>query len=163
MIGRFMRVSGSKVGGVISRPHELLDYAYPEDGSDADPSMTLDIDKSWHLIHFLIAGQSWGGQGAIADAVLGGEEITDTDAGYGPFRYLLPDQVRATAKELSSLSAAELWGRFDAGAAAAAEIYPQPWTGEDPEREYITRNYEELRRFYSDAAESGDAMLLYIS
>ena len=163
MIGRLLRVPAAKLKNLPASAKPSLEEVYPDDGSDPDPERELDLDKSWHLIHFLLTGLAWGGEGPIASAVLGGEELEGTDAGYGPFRYLSPVQVAATSNALSALGVSALWERFDAERVNAAEIYPSPWTGEEPEPEYIAQNYEALRAFYSTAASAGDGMLLFIS
>lgn len=163
MIGRLLRVPATKLQALPSSVRPALEQLYPDDGSDSGPERSLDLDKSWHLIHFLLTGVAWGGEGPIASAVLGGEELAGTDAGYGPFRYLSPAEVRATSDALAGLDATALWRRFDADRVNAADIYPSPWTGERPEPEYIAQNYEALREFYSAAASAGDGMLLFIS
>jgi len=163
MIGRLLRVPATKLRALPASAPLTLDQLYPDDGSDSDPEKSLDLDKSWHLIHFLFTGLAWGGEGPIASAVLGGDELVGTDAGYGPFRYLDPAEVRATSDASARLDAATMWQRFDADRVNAAEIYPSPWTGGHPEPEYITQNYDALRDFYSAAASAGDGMLLFIS
>ena len=163
MIGRLLRVPADKVQGLPPSMPPQLEQLYPDDGSDSDPEKSLDMDKSWHLIHFLLTGSAWGGEGPIAGAILGGEEIADTDAGYGPFRYMRPADVQATSEALAKVDEHLLWSRFDAKRVGEADIYPSPWTGDDPEPEYIAQNYIALRNFYAAAAFTGDGMLLYIS
>jgi hypothetical protein len=123
----------------------------------------LDIDKSWHLIHFLLTGDVWGGEPPLANVVLGGTELPDTDAGYGPFRYLTHKQVCETSQALSRITPAELWGRFNGDRVRAAEINPTPWAGDDGDTQYVTQNYESLRRFFAEAASYGKSLLLYLS
>jgi hypothetical protein len=161
MIGNYLQLSAEQLEAIIDEPAEAENLAYPE--SEDFPSNALDIDKSWHLIHFLLAGEAWGGDGPLANVVLGGLELTGTDAGYGPFRYLTPAQVREASQALAGVSAQELWARFDATQVEAAEIYPTQWRGDDEEREYVSQNYDSLRRYFAEAATSGRAMLLYLS
>ena len=163
MIGRLLRVPADKVRGLPPSSQPQLEQLYPDDGCESDPEKSLDMDKSWHLIHFLLTGSAWGGEGPVANAILGGKEIVDTDAGYGPFRYLSPADVQATSEALAEVDTNSLWSRFDAKQVSEADIYTSPWTGDDPEREYIAQNYMALRNFYSSAAAAGDGMLLYIS
>lgn len=162
MIGHLLRVAPAQLRTIVEDPDLASELAYPDDGTYPEPPRSLDLDKSWHLIHFLLAGEAWGGEGPLAAAILGGEELVDTDAGYGPFRYLLPEQVRANSEALQALDADELWSRFDAERANAAEIYPSGWTGAVIEQEDTCENYNALRRFYAAAAADGDALLLYI-
>ena len=161
MIGHFTKLSAAQLEKFIAEPQLAVDFVFPDDGSYPEPPIALDIDKSWHLIHFLLAGETWGGEGPLAAAVLGGSELAETDTGYGPLRYLLPEEVRAVAESLKTIRAADLWNKFDAASADAAEIYPSGWTNDD--FEYIGGNYEQLRQFYSEAAADRQALLLYIA
>ena len=161
MIGNYLTLSTEELDSLIAEPSKAEDLAYPEDGDL--PVGSLDIDKAWHLIHYLLNGETWGGEGPLANTVLGGTELDGTDAGYGPFRYLVPADVRATAQTLATIQPEELWRRFDATQVAAAEIYPSGWTGDQGEREYILHNYKAIQRLFSEAASSGKALLLYLS
>lgn len=161
MIGNYLPLSAEQLATIIENPAQAEALAYPDHGEM--PPDALDIDKSWHLIHFLLNGETWGGDGPLSQVVLGGTELPDTDAGYGPFRYLQPEEVQATSKALAEISSEELWSRFNADRAQAAEIYPQGWSGDDEEREYVQSNFESLQQLYADAAASGKAMLLYLS
>lgn len=88
------------------------------------------------LIHYRLNGEAWSADCQLADTILGGTELEGTDAGYGPFRYLAPADVRATAQALARISPEELWQRFDANRVTAAEIYPSGWTGDTGDRDY---------------------------
>ncbi|NUR82053.1 MAG: DUF1877 family protein [Terrabacter sp.] len=65
----------------------------PADVSSAKGRDTiwLDLDKSWHGIHFLLTGTDWsaGDAGAAGGAILGGRPVGEDD-GYGPARLLEP-------------------------------------------------------------------------
>jgi hypothetical protein len=161
MTGRYLQLTPAQLETVIVRPELAMDLAYPEDDSSAS---ALDIDKSWHIIHFLLTGEPWGGEGPLASAVLGGTELPGTDAGYGPFRYLTPPEVREVASALEAVPFADLWSRLKPEETEAAEIYPGKW-GEDGEVEgqYVSQNYGALRVFYSSASEAGNAVLLYLA
>jgi len=143
-------------------PSVARDLAYPPDGSYPELPRSLDLDKAWHLIHFLLTGEAWGGDGPLGQVVLGGKELPDTDAGCGPFRTLDPQEVREISEALASPDAQSLWLRFDPASAEAAQIYPQGWVGDDIEREYGCQNYEALRLFFAASAADGDALLMYI-
>lgn len=161
MIGNYLKLSPEQLRQVIQDPEQAEELAYPEDENNL--AGALDIDKSWHLIHFLLNGETWGGDGPLSNAVLGGHELPDTDAGYGPFRYLTPEEVTATAAALAEISSSTLWARFDAQAAEAAEIYPTAWAGDEGDRAYVLHNFEALRKYFLDASSSGSGMLLYLS
>lgn len=160
MTGRCLKLSEAQLAALIEDPQKVTDFAYPENGQLPGD---LDLDKSWHLIHFLLNGEAWGGVPPLGNVILGGTELPDTDAGYGPFRYLLASEVRAAASALARISADELWKRFDRQRVSDAEIYPEPWVGDETERTYVGQNYESLRSYFAEAASQRSAMLLYIS
>jgi hypothetical protein len=121
------------------------------------------LEKDWHVLHYVLNGTTEGGEGPLADAILGGQEIPDVEGmmGYGPMRYLDPHQVVAVAKAFADVRPAELLSRFDRDDAESKQIYlshtlPDGW-------DYLPDLFLRFRAFYSDAALSGSAMLLDIS
>jgi hypothetical protein len=160
MTGRYLRVSPATIAEIKRSPGSLLDVLHPESESESYRSRYLDIEKTWHIIHFLLNGEAWTGKGPLFDAVLGGSELTDEDLGYGPARYLEPAEVAAVAEALSPVSAEDLWGRFDESRVLAAELY---WSVEPEGREYALENYQALRTFFVHAAAKGDAAILWLA
>jgi hypothetical protein len=89
MTARYLRVDSRVIVGILSAPSSLLDVLYPEPENADHTARYLDIDKSWHIIHFLLNNHPWEGNGPRFGAVLGGTELTDEDVvGFGPARYL---------------------------------------------------------------------------
>lgn len=161
MIGNLLAISPGRLAELIAEPGLVDSLLYPDDGPD--PQKHLDIDKSWHAIHYMLNGSTWDGEGPLALAVLGGEEIGE-DVGYGPARYLVPAQVKAISAALSLLRPQEFSAKFHPSALDAAEIYPQGWHDAGPEAlEYVVRYYGLLSSFYQSAAERGDAVLAYLN
>ncbi len=161
MIGNYRRISRAELQDLLADPSRLSAVLYPE--GDEDPARYLDIDKAWHIIHFLLTGTTYEGQWPLVAVVMGGTEISDEDVGYGPARYLDGDDLAEVAAALDSVSADELWSRFDVDAVCQAEIYPQAWTGDSGDRDYVTTHYRELQDFLRKAAGSGDAVILYLN
>ena len=116
MIGNLLRISASQLKDLQQDPDDIESLLYPED-DEAENERHLDLDKAWHIIHFLLAGAAWGGTPPFASAVCGGTELGEVDVGYGPARYLTPVEVKQVADALSGIAAKELWSRFDAAAA----------------------------------------------
>lgn len=163
MIGNYLRLPEAELQRVLQAPESITELLYPEDDSDHPPDRHLDTDKSWHLTHFLLTGEAWGGAEPLANAVLGGTEIGTEDVGYGPARYLTPAQVDAVASALAHISPDDLWSRFDPQQVRDAEIYPSGWEGNDTERDYIFDYFVDLKTHFADAAENNEAMILYIN
>jgi hypothetical protein len=162
MIGNYMRVKPDQLTFLQKFPENVTNLLFPEEDSDFSSECHLDIDKTWHAIHFLLNGETWAGTPPLQNTVRGGIEISDEDVGYGPARFLNPKEVKQTAKALSEISEAELLSRFDPVELNAAGIYPETWGEIEKEQEYIGQHYRALVNFFQEASEAGDAMLLYL-
>jgi hypothetical protein len=115
---------------------------------------------AWHGIHFLLTGEAWGGNGPLAEAVLGGMEIGE-DMGYGPALYLTPEQVKLVPRSLATVSIEQLGTRYSPDAFESAQIYPTgTWAAEGQEAlEYLLHYLRPLVDFYKSGGERGDAVM----
>ncbi len=118
----------------------------------------LSLDKAWHGIHFLLTGTIEEAPPPLGDAILGGTEIGE-DLGYGPARYLTPEQVREVAQALAGISTEEFARRFDLQKIRQAGVYALE---HDTTAEYCVSYFEKMTAYYRDAAANGNAMLLYL-
>lgn len=159
MIGSYFQVDEATLESLRSDPSAFFGFL---DGADNADFTSMDVDKAWHAIHFLLNGDAWEGDGPLYDAVMGGEELDDTDNGYGPARILTPDEVKEVNKALERIPPAELERRFNASAMKKSEIYPEIWDDDDG-LEYVIVHYEQLREFYKNAAEAGNGMVLALT
>ena len=161
MVGCFAAVAPETLQRLRDDPSLIDEYLHPDDG-DSDPPNYIDVDKAWHGIHYLLAGSEEVGTELLTWAVLGGEEVGD-EIGYGPARFLQPEQVRGIAAGLPDDSIFK--SRFDPHAMEKAQIYPEMiWVRDGDEAlEYLVENYRELTAFYKSAAERGDGAILWLS
>ncbi|GHJ15345.1 hypothetical protein TPA0908_33400 [Micromonospora sp. AKA38] len=67
------------------------------------------------------------------------------------------------AAALDALGVETLRARFDPGAMAAADIYPDIWTNGTGELDYLMSRFARLRRFYHAAAVNSQAVLVAIT
>ena len=128
-----------------------------------DPSIvryTLDLGKMWHGLHYLLTGTALGGEPPLDQAILGGIELGE-DMGYGPPRYLTPDEVREVTEALHRTPAEVFMSRFNPAAMNDAEIYSGAL--EEGEPEWLRQPLEELIAFYNNAAKAQLAVLTYIA
>jgi hypothetical protein len=164
MMGNYLRVTPDVLADLKANPDSILDFLYPDDGEGCHPEgRYLDIDRSWHAIHFLLNGDNWGGDPPLFGAVLGGTPIGEVDIGYGPARFLSAEEVQIVADALHDIPAFQLLERFDADDMKQEEIYPHGWSGNEKERQYISDYYLKLVAFFIQASQAGDAMILYLS
>lgn len=132
----------------------------PEEGMES--GATLSLEKAWHGLHYLIAGDPWGGTGPRAFLLSGGVERGD-DYGYGPARYFTANEVREISQELTRIEPDDFWASFDAQAMTNAAIYPEIW--DEPEenlREEYGGYFEELKAFIEEAVELGEALRVFM-
>ena len=129
---------------------------------DVPTGRSVDLDKAWHGLHWLLTGTAWDTDTPAGQAILGGRDVGE-DNGYGPSRLLEPDGVRAVAAALAALDADALAARMDRPAMEAADIYPQIWDEDDVFESYLRPAYEDLRGFYARAAAEGAAVLQSLS
>jgi hypothetical protein len=163
MIGNFIRLPETELDALLSAPDSIMDFLYPDDDSRFANDRHLDVDKAWHIIHFLLNGTAWDGEPPLFNVVLGGAEIGEVDVGYGPARYLRPSEVGEVSEALRAMSQDALWSRFDAGTVSRHEIYPDGWTGSDEERDYVLNYFQRMKLFFEKAAQGREAVLKYLN
>jgi hypothetical protein len=161
MIGNFRRLAATELDALLANPEGISAFLYEDDAAQ-DEEVSLDIDKSWHAIHYLLTGAAWGGTGPLANAVLGGLPIGEEEVGYGPARFIRSIEVAEASQALQGISSEQLWSRFDAKAMREAQIYPDLEGGDD-DRKYVCNYFEDMKKFFAAAAANGDAMILYLN
>ena len=164
MIGNFRALPDEELQALFANPARVEQLLYESFfGGLNGNGNELDVDKSWHGLHFLLTGSAWEGTLPLNFIAAGGKEVGD-DLGYGPARGLTGNEVRQIDAALQALPPAELGQRFDADRMTELEIYPFGWTQDpDGEREYLLAFYTDLRGFVRRTAARGDALLVYLS
>jgi hypothetical protein len=126
--------------------------------ANPDGEEGLTLEKSWHCLHYLLTGTAGETDSVLGKAILGGREI-GPDVGYGPARYLEPNEVKKVAKSLKTVSKKDLVSRFDLKAMKAAKIYA---CRDERELQLAQDYFTRVCNYYDEAAARGDAMLLYL-
>jgi hypothetical protein len=154
MIGNLLPITSLDLLRLKETPESL-----PEFQSRSD---VVDVDKMWEALHFLLTGQAFGGTPPLSNALLGGTEI-GPDRGYGPVRFLTPDEVQEVATALQGISHVELRSRFNPTDLERNEIYSMNW--DEPVDELfddLRSHFDLVTACYRDAAAKHNAMLLWI-
>jgi len=159
LVGR--RLRPAEYSAVLIDPNIATDLM---DGGPAEAvaGRSVDLDKAWHGVHFLLTGTAWEARSDLGMAVLGGEPLGD-DLGYGPVRLLDPRGVSRVAAALAALDREEVRLRFDRVRLRALEIYPDIWDEPDVLEDYLLPNLDDLVAFYAQAAAAGEAVLLAVT
>lgn len=127
------------------------------------------LEKDWHVLHSALNGTHDGGTGPLADAILGGQQIPDAEGvmsfgagSSGALRYLTAPEVRNAATALREIEPTQLLSKLDVKDAQEKRIYLAHTLENLSDWEYLPELFVSFREFYSDAADSGNAMLLSI-
>ncbi len=126
----------------------------------------VDLDKSWHILHYLLTGSDWEGPFPQGFLVSCGRAVGDIDIGYGPARSFSSEEVREIAAYLKMLDRVSLRGRLAPDRLRGLEIYPSYWTkSEDLEDDWerLESGIGCLTDFVGETAERGMALLVYIN
>ncbi|WP_445629488.1 YfbM family protein [Nostoc sp. DSM 114167] len=169
MIGHYRRISPNRLTELQNNPESIVTFLFPGDEADEiseSDGRYLNIDKTWHGLHFLLTGSALPNDPPLTNVVMGGTPLGDPenpDFDFGPARFLSPQEVQEVAKELSKISKTDLEARFDPSALLTADVYPYVWQEGKEALEYITYYYIYVVEFFQEAAKCGDVVLLYIS
>lgn len=163
MIGCFSAIDAKELAAIQSNPALIEDFLFPDDDL-GEPEHSIDVDNSWHGLHYLLTGHAGEAQGPLAQAILGGQSIGE-DLGMGPARILTPPQVKEIAAELDRLTDEDLRARYKPVEMTALQIYPVLIWERDGEEgfDYLVENFEVMAAFYRDAAARGDGVVLSLS
>jgi hypothetical protein len=85
----------------------------------------------------------------------------DHDWGYGPPRYLTPEQVAQAAAALAELSGDDLVRGVDPAELEHAEIYPSGWDRPGV-LDRANRHVPAVQAYFTEAARNGDAMICWL-
>lgn len=143
-------------------------FLFPEpDEDDADYDEgdlfegQVDLDKSWHAIHFVLTGQLEPDGTASGDAILDGVGL-GPDLGYGPARLLDANRVSEIAQALSAIEFEKQYQAVDRQSPLIGDVYAGLVFSED-EYTYLRGYFSELQKAYSGAASDGSSMIAYLT
>lgn len=130
---------------------------------DSDDYPNLDIDKSWHAIHFWLCGDSFDGQppqGYIVPMLK--DQALERDT-YGAF-YLYPQQVKEATDWLADMTDEQLYARYDFAKMMDESVYSL-FEGEDEKEfyDYLYEYLQEIKVFYQTTAEKEQGILFFVS
>lgn len=127
---------------------------------------TIDLDKAWHGIHFMLTGTAWEGTPPLNFLMHGGVEIGDVEVGYGPARGMTGAEVKAVAGALAGIDEAFMRARFDPAQMMQLDIYPGIWDrdpADDDSLGYCMEYFSALRAFVMRAAERGAGLVISLT
>lgn len=163
-IGVFRRVSTRVIDALRAHPENIKAILYPQQTETAiDDDVRIDVDTSWHALHFLLTGSATPGKPPL-DFILGGTPVGDIDLGEGPARMFSSAEVRKIAAALALINTGTLRSRFDATALMQHQIYPTHWEqpGKTSSFEHIAEQFDSLKDFVTTTAQAEAGMIVYM-
>jgi Domain of unknown function (DUF1877) len=147
--GFFARLLGAKTESPVKRTW----VAPPDD-------QVLDLDKNWHILHYLFCRQPWDGPLPQSTLMMGGVELGDIDVGYGPARGLRTDEIEAFLGFLESLKKEEFGRDVTSEEVEENEIYACEWSPDDGQIlwEYV----DALKAFLKKTKNEQHCVILYL-
>ena len=127
----------------------------------------LDLQKSWHILHYLFTGHI-DVSNAPGDALLTGQELGE-DVGYGPARLHDERAAREFASFLAALDLARLQARVNFRDMTRVRVYGLPFgLGSDTEHEgdvraAVASYFPRLRDYMARVSEKGEGFLTWLS
>jgi len=123
-----------------------------------------DLDKAWHIVHYLLCGDPGRGEGPLA--LIGDDlhPLADLDLGLGKPNVISPDLVRAFAEAASGMSDEEFLLRYKPEEMPLDDLYMGNVVARgdvDDIREYALENFHILRDFVKQASACDEAIITY--
>jgi hypothetical protein len=163
MIGNFLRLSQEHLQQVLDDPEAVCELLFPEGEAELGGERHLQIGSAWHILHFLLTGTAWEGEGPEAKVILGGTPLGDEDIGYRPPQYLSVGEVCEVAVALSRINGEQLWTALDLEVMQDAGLYAFTPDRLEEKKIYALGYFERVKAFYRKAAEDGETVVKYLS
>jgi hypothetical protein len=158
MNGRIVQISQAKLEELKKSPSRVEQVMFPE--VEGGSERALDLDYSWHALQYLLTGDHGPDGSPEGDSIMGGVGIGE-DLGYGAATYLTPERVREVASALDRIPRRKLKKRFSLRSMNQADVYPGSWEDKRAIKDLL-KYFDALKRYYKQASEKGNAMLLCV-
>jgi hypothetical protein len=167
MYGNWLRVSPAE----LARAKDDLAWAatFVQEALDRTDGRASGTGMDWHALDFLLERHGfpveiiWGEESFVDDEDTDDFDVVEieNDWGYGPPRYLTPEQVAAGAAALAELDGADLIRGVDQAELHRAEIYPPVW--EMPgELERVVSRLPAVLDYFTQAAKNGEGVICWL-
>jgi hypothetical protein len=159
MTGHLVAVTDGEIAALLADPESVLELLDDE----SEERARLDLERTWHAIHFLLNGSAWEGDPPLGFLVVGGRPIGDIDVGYGPARAFDASEIRTLATELGDIDWPTLWRYWDPDDARDADVYTMGKLPPALARDYVAPYYAALVEFVTALAARGLGALVHLS
>jgi hypothetical protein len=163
MAAYFESISQRKLKRLVANPDAIHDIIW-SDLHDDENSGFFELGQFWQMLHFLLTGTAWDvdEENPISQAVLGGQEVGPDAFGYGPARFLKPEQVKQIAEALKEVDLVGIRTKYSKEEFVEANLYLFVADEFEEDVDILVDYLDGLVEFYGEAAERGDAVVAYI-
>lgn len=171
LIERFLfdepREAAVEAAGLMGRLRTVFNFSPAAESMSGarEDGDEIDLDKSWHLMHFLLTGSAEG-TGTPTSFLLGGwPEIGDAEIGWGRAWAIDAQAIRRFADALRGMDDDALCARFDTEKMKAEDVYlADAFEGDEHEGcNYVLHHLSVLRTFVAEAARRNCGAIGYLT
>ncbi len=149
--------SPADVDRLKGAPDEIYDFVNDESAYKSGES--LDFDKEWHAVHFLLT-QSGGATDDALSLLIGNNSEIGPDHGYGPAWLISAEKLAAFHDALARVSNTTLAESYDSAAMVADDVYIADVLHEEGEEAlgFLLAHVDRLREFSARGKAVGSAV-----
>jgi hypothetical protein len=171
LIERFLfdepRETAVEATGLMDRLRSVFKFSPNVEpiGGPREEGDEIDLDKSWHLMHFLLAGSAEGTGAPTSFLLEDWPAVGDVDIGWGKAWAIEAEAVRRFNGALRDVDDDALCARYDTEKMKAADVYlADSFEGDEAEAcNYVLEYLSVLRTFVAEAAQQGCGAIGYLT
>jgi len=154
-----IRVNATELRAILSKSAQALETAIT--GAGEEMVGYVDLDRSWHAIHYVLTGSADGGPEPHCFLHRGGVSL-DYESAF--VRALSVEATQAFHEALDGVDDEEFANRFDVAQLHEAGICPQDWDETDADTALVSvlTYYIFLRNFVKAAAADGCGLVIHL-
>jgi hypothetical protein len=123
----------------------------------------IDLDKIWHVIHFVLTGSAGKSDRPEGSLLADDLEIGARDVGAGRPWALLPEQTARFAQAVAPLQFEDMKDRFDVAAMRRKKVYlAQSVDADAASFTEVWRQLLKLQKFLETTAQNGEGLILFM-
>jgi hypothetical protein len=124
----------------------------------------IDLDKAWHIVHFLLTGTADKVPTPAGALLNDGNPITREEICLGRPWALSPQEAAQFAAAVAAVGPEEIQQRFDLSAMKSANVYLTKGISDGNSlRGYALHHLAALREFLGKASDEGQGVILFMS
>lgn len=164
MIGYYYMADEKILNRIRNSEFSIDDLMY-SDSYYIDRSKCIDVDKSWHAIHFTLTGKAYDvcNSNPLSKVVLGGNFVNNKNI-YSPVLYITPEEVKTTYKSMEKIDESYFRMKFNMKNMIKNKVYP---VMKELEKEsffkYVWGGFQLIKAFFRVASKNNYYILFHVN